>query len=176
MHRINRTLGFGIGLVVLGAGLAGCSTKAKSWTFMDAEGSIRTLADYHGKVVVLSFSNSWCDPCQAAAPHMQAIKERFAGQPVKVMNVASWEHGHSENYMAAHGYTYDLMTNGTDIAREWNVTEIPTFVVLSVNGKVLDRYEGFSLSTPGKITATVQKHLAKVARNPGRYRTVAQGK
>ena len=40
MHRINRTLGFGIGLVVLGAGLAGCSTKAKSWTFMDAEGSI----------------------------------------------------------------------------------------------------------------------------------------
>jgi peroxiredoxin len=174
MQRINRSLGLGIGLLVMCAGVAGCSSKAKDWTFKDSQGSIRNMSAYQGKVLVLGFSNSWCEPCQDAAVHMQVLQNRFADQPVKIMNISSWEHGNAEAFMREHGYTFDLMVNGTEVAREWDVDQIPTFVVVGVDGKVLSRHEGFSQGTPDKIASSVEKHLQKVARNPGRYKTYAQ--
>jgi peroxiredoxin len=175
MQRIvKRTFWVSGGLLLLCVGLAGCgSTKAKTWMFTDDQGSIRNLSDYQGQVLVLGFSNTWCDPCQAAALHMQNLQDRFRDQGVKVMTVSSWERGDPDAYMQEHGFNYGVMTNGTEIAREYGVDEIPTFFVVGVDGKILSRFEGFSDNTPGKIAKSVEKHLKKVARHPDRYETVA---
>ncbi|MHC4127489.1 MAG: TlpA family protein disulfide reductase [Planctomycetota bacterium] len=175
MQRIvKRTFLVGGALALLCAGLAGCgSTKAKSWTFTDDEGSIRNLSDYEGQVLVLGFSNTWCEPCQEAALQMQSIQDRFRDQGVKVMTVSCWERGDADAYMQEHGYNYGVMLNGTKIAREYDVNEIPTFLVVGVDGKILSRYEGYGKSTPDKISKSVQKHLDKVARHPERYRSIA---
>ncbi|MHC4787465.1 MAG: peroxiredoxin family protein [Planctomycetota bacterium] len=123
MQRIvKRTFLVGGALALLCAGLAGCgSTKAKSWTFTDDEGSIRNLSDYEGQVLVLGFSNTWCEPCQEAALQMQSIQDRFRDQGVKVMTVSCWERGDADAYMQEHGYNYGVMLNGTKIAREYDV-------------------------------------------------------
>ena len=176
MQRIvKRTFLMGGALALLCAGLAGCSSsKAQSWTFTDDEGSIHRMSDYQGQVLVLGFSNTWCDPCQEAAVHMQMLHDRFSGRGVKVMNVSCWERGDPDAYMQEHGYNYSVMTNGTEIAREYKVDEIPTFFVVGVDGKILSRFEGFSDNTSEKISKSVEKHLKKVARNPEKYRTVVQ--
>jgi peroxiredoxin len=175
MQRIvKRTFLVGGALTLLCAGLAGCSSsKAQSWTFTDDEGSIRRLSDYQGQVLVLGFSNTWCDPCQEAAVHMQMLHERFSDRGVKVMTVSAWERGDPDMYMQEHGYNYGVMTQGTEIAREYDVDEIPTFFVVGVDGKIVSRFEGFSDDTSDKISKSVEKHLQKVARNPEKYRSVA---
>src|SRR4051812_35944045 len=38
----------------------------------------RTLAEYKGKVVVLNFWASWCDPCKDEAPFLKATQARLA--------------------------------------------------------------------------------------------------
>ena len=172
MQRIvNRTLGFAGGLLVLGAGLAGCSSsKAEDWAFTDTRGSVRTLSEYQGQVLVLGFTNTWCEPCQDAAFQMQALHDRFADQSVKVLSVSCWERGDAEAWMMDHGFTYGLMINGTEIARHYNVDHIPTFYVIGVDGKVIARHEGFRTNTSDKIAKAVEKHLKK----KGMYRAVAQ--
>ena len=134
MQRIvKRTFWVG-GLVLLVAGAAGCSSqKAKVWTFTDDQGSIRNLSDYQGRVVVLNFSNTWCDPCQEAALQMQVLQDRFRDDGVKVMMVSSWERGDPDEYMREHGFNFGVMTHGTKIAREYGVDEIPTFFVVGVD-------------------------------------------
>ena len=173
-RNLKRMFGIG-GLLVLCAGLAGCSGgQAQSWTFKDDEGSTRNLSHYQGQVLILGFTNTWCEPCQETARELQALQDRFRGRGVKVMAVSSWERGNPDAYMQDHGYTYGIMTNGTEIARDYDVDEIPTFFVVGVDGNVLDRYDGFSPSTSSKIADTVEKHLKKVAKNPEKYRTIVQ--
>ena len=163
MQRIvNRTLGLCCGLALLCGTLSGCaSKKASDWTFTDAQGSIRTLSDYQGQVVVIGFSNTWCDPCQDAALHMQSFQEKFGTQGVKILSVSAWEQGDPEEYMADNGYTYGIMLDGTELAQQYKVTRIPTFVVIGVNGKVIYRHNGLSKGTPEKVAKVVEKHMRK---------------
>ncbi len=161
MQRIvTRTLAAVLGLGLF-CGLSACSTKSTNWKFTDAQGEIRDLSDYKGQIVVISFSNTWCEPCKEAAPVMQELQERFGQHGVKVMTVSAWEHGDPQRWMLERGYTYGVMLNGTEVARGHKVDQIPTFLVVGVNGKVIYRHEGFSKRTAGKLTKVVDKHLKK---------------
>ena len=159
-RNLSRSLGLAIGLLLL-AGITGCSSAPRDWTFTDAEGDLRTMSDYTGGVVVLAFTNSWCDSCHHAALHLQDLQQRFADQGVRVVYVSSWEHGDPGTYLNENGYTYGLMLNGTDIAREYDVDRIPTFCILGADGRVVARHEGFSKNTPATLTSAIERHLRK---------------
>ena len=159
MNRIvKRTFTVGVGLAVL-CGLNGCASKATNWKFADAQGQIRDLSDYEGQIVVISFSNTWCEPCKEAAGHMQTLQQRFGPHGVKVMTVSSWERGDPQQWMIDHGYTYGVMVDGTSIAQRYDVDQMPTFLVIGVNGRVIYRHDGLSKSTPGKLARVIEKHL-----------------
>ena len=161
---VNRLFGPGLGLLLLGTGLAGCSSKVQDWTFTDAQGAVRNLSDFEGNVIVLAFSNSWCDPCQEAAVHMQDIHDRFAAEGVKVVYISSWERGDAEEYMKENGYTYGLVIDGTEIARDYRVDRVPTFYVVGVDGRVVYRHEGFESDTPHKMVRAIEKHLKRAGK------------
>ena len=172
---VNRSIGFVSGLVLLGAGLGGCSgSRVPDWSFTSASGAKQSLSDYHGQVVVLGFTNTWCDPCQEAAPHLQELQERFADRGVKVLAVNAWERGDPESYMQEHGYTFGLLLNGTELAREYQVTQIPTFYVIGANGRAVYRHEGFEEDTPKQMARVIEKQLRKLERNALRHQKVAQ--
>jgi len=161
MQRIvKRTLavGLGLGLVV---SMAGCSTAASNWHFTDSQGEVRELSDYKGQIVVINFSNTWCEPCQDAADLMQDLQEQFGRHNVKVMMISSWERGDPQKWMHDRGYTYGVMLHGTKIARQYEIDQLPSFVVVGVDGRVIYRHDGLSKSTPAKITKVVEKHLRK---------------
>ncbi|MHC4416510.1 MAG: peroxiredoxin family protein [Planctomycetota bacterium] len=175
MQRIvNRSIGLGCGLVLVCAGLVGCSSMAEDWTFTDASGTVRNLSDYRGEVVVLGFSNTWCDPCQEAALHMQDLHQRFGQRGVRVVSVSAWERGEPDHYMEENGYSYGLMLNGTEIAREYGVIRVPTFFIVGVDGKVIYRHDGFDQGTSKKMARVIEKHLEKQARKAARNQSVAQ--
>src|SRR5262249_23966972 len=57
---------------------------APDWALKDAAGTEHKLSDYRGKVVVLDFWATWCGPCMAAMPGVQALHEKFRGKGVEV--------------------------------------------------------------------------------------------
>ncbi len=150
MRRIaNRPFGLVSIVAVMTVGLSGCgsATTTSDWSFTDAAGDIRTLSDSRGGVVVLAFINTWCEPCQEAAFHLQHLQTRFADRGVRIVFVSSWERGDPASFMEDRGYTYGLLLNGTTIAREYKVKRVPTFCVIDANGREVARVDGFNKKT-----------------------------
>jgi peroxiredoxin len=57
------------------------ATKAPDFTLPDLQGKKRSLSDYRGKVVLLSFWATWCPPCVDELPSMARLQARMKGQP-----------------------------------------------------------------------------------------------
>ncbi len=156
---VKRVIGLVGGLGLMCTGLAGCGAPAPDWTFTDAGGEVRRLSDYRGGIVVLAFSNTWCDSCHKAALHLEDLQRRFSDRGVRVVFVSSYEHGDAMAYMQEHGYNYGLILDGTEIAREYNVDRIPTFYVIGVDGRLLYRHEGFDKGTSARLASVINRHL-----------------
>jgi thiol-disulfide isomerase/thioredoxin len=45
------------------------------------------MDDLQGKVVLLDFWATWCEPCREAMPHIRNVAKKFQGQPLVVLSV-----------------------------------------------------------------------------------------
>ncbi len=53
----------------------------------DLDGKPMKLSDTRGKVTLLVFWATWCQPCMAMVPHERALAERYAGRPFALVGV-----------------------------------------------------------------------------------------
>lgn len=57
---------------------------APAFSLRSVDGRLVRLADYRGKAVVLDFWATWCKPCRASMPHLNAIQDRYGARLVVV--------------------------------------------------------------------------------------------
>ena len=55
------------------------------WTF--AGGRRNVFADFKGKVLVLDFYATWCDPCRRSVPHLIDLQNKYADQGLQVIGL-----------------------------------------------------------------------------------------
>jgi thiol-disulfide isomerase/thioredoxin len=63
--------------------------KLRKATFLDAEGEKISLKDYRGKVMLLNFWATWCPPCLAEMPSLDALQTELGGDDFTVLTVAT---------------------------------------------------------------------------------------
>ncbi len=101
------------------------------------EGPTFRLADARGKVVVLNFWASWCEPCRAEMPSLELLETRFEkdGLIVRAVNFRETD-GTIRRFLqqSAIGLTILRDADGA-AARAWQVRIYPTTVVIGRNGR-----------------------------------------
>jgi cytochrome c biogenesis protein CcmG/thiol:disulfide interchange protein DsbE len=105
-----------------------------------------SLHDVVGSAVVLDFWATWCGPCQAEAPIVNKVAQRFADRGLVVVGVdTSDPTGHPGPWARSHGLSYPIVADETnEVAEHYGVTNLPTLIVVSRTGKVLAVREGMT--------------------------------
>ena len=137
---------------------------APDWSLQDRNGKTVKLSELRGNVVVMDFWATWCGPCIKAMPSVQAMHERFSGQPVKVFGVNTWERANGPDpvkFMADKKFTYGLLLKGDDVAKQYGVTGIPAFFIVGTDGKIIHTAVGFNPAEKDKMNKIIEDHLAK---------------
>ena len=101
-------------------------------------GGRATLAGYRGKVVVLNFWASWCEPCRTESPLLENWHRRIAARGgtvlgVDVLDVAS----DARAFAGKYGLSYPLARDGDgDVLGAWGVVAYPETFVLDRRGRI----------------------------------------
>ena len=137
---------------------------APAWTVTDDRKNTLSLASLAGNVVVMDFWATWCGPCQASIPQMQALSREFRGKPVKVVGLTWNESGDARAYFEKNGVTYPTFP-GDSLAAAYgiNTSGIPAVFVIGPDGRVVEFLIGYAgEETDRRLREAVEKELAKI--------------
>jgi cytochrome c biogenesis protein CcmG, thiol:disulfide interchange protein DsbE len=103
-------------------------------------GSARTqsLADLRGKVVILNVFASWCDPCKAEAPVLEAEQRKIAGQNATVLGVTYLDNTDaSAAFVRQQHISYPVIRDVKgNFVKSFGTTGVPETFVIDRQGRV----------------------------------------
>lgn len=123
----------------------------------DLEGRTHSLADYRGKVVLVNFWATWCEPCRAEMPSMERLRAQLSGQRFAVLGVNMAEPlSRIEKFTAAVPVGFTLLRDRDgSTAKAWRARVLPASFLVDGDGRV--RYYVY-----GELDWASEPVLAKV--------------
>lgn len=127
-----------------------------------------TLADFRGKVVLLDFYATWCEPCRAETPLLVKLHQQYESQGLQVIGLNV---GGEDDYDQVPAFAkefhiqYPLGIPDDDFVDQYlsDNQNIPQSFIFDRNGVLWKRMIGYDPAS-GELEGAVQAALA----NPGK--------
>lgn len=140
---------------------AGCKQKASAAgdptqvVIKSLDGKDVTVAEYKGKVVLVNFWATWCEPCKIEIPELIQLQSKYGPQGFTILGVAMDDEGKSvvapfvqtKRYDIGGGQqvpmNYPILLGNEEITNKFGgLLGFPTSVLFDKNGKEIHRTTG----------------------------------
>ncbi|MEO5789760.1 redoxin domain-containing protein [Gelidibacter sp.] len=131
--------------------------EAPTFTLKDMKGKDVSLASLKGKTVILDFWATWCGPCKASFPGMQEVVTKYKNDDkVVLLFVDTFERGPNreklvEDFIKTSKYDFHVVydtelegSNAFEVAEKYDITGIPTKVIIGPDGRMKFKSVGYS--------------------------------
>lgn len=84
----------GIGAIAIGVGLysvrraAPVRRPAPDFSLPQLNGQALQLSSFRGKVVLLDFWATWCDPCREETPHLVELQQKYGDRGLQIIGIS----------------------------------------------------------------------------------------
>ena len=133
-------------------------------TFPDENSKPQALQQYAGKIVVLNFWATWCEPCREEMPELSQLNNAYKNKNVIVLGVAIDDVGAVGNFVKETKVSYPLfaadmdgMQYATNLGNDKDV--LPFTVIIKADGTVAKAY--FGRVTKPLLEETLSKLIIK---------------
>ena len=113
--------------------------KAPEFLTEDVFGNPVRLSDFAGQPVWLMFWGSWCPPCRAEFPDIQAAYEKVAPDGVKILGVSVRESAlEAATYAGQNGATWLVLSDPDEADTEaaYPIRNFPTHIFIDRDGVI----------------------------------------
>jgi len=138
-------------------------------TLMDIEGKDISLSQYKGKVVLVNFWATWCDPCRVEIPWLIEMQQKYSAKGFTVLGIAMDEEGAKVVTPFVNKERFDVngaqsqmnypIVIGDDAAADkfGGLLGYPTSVLVNRDGKIIKRVTG--IISADEIAKTIESQL-----------------
>jgi len=110
----------------------------------DLAGDTVTLAGFRGKVTLVNFWASWCDPCREEFPHMAELYREFDRKDFEIAGVSDdVDQGKMRAFARRYRPPFPILVGGGRMKALYHYRGLPYSVLLDRRGRVIERIFGF---------------------------------
>ncbi len=115
-----------------------------SLALSDPSGALHRLADYRGKVVLVNFWATWCEPCRAEMPSLERLRESMQGRPFVVLAVNVGESPAAASAFSEKVGAHFTLLLDRDLrtTKSWGAKILPATFVVGPDGAIRYRRYG----------------------------------
>lgn len=116
----------------------GVGRLAPDFTLTTLDGNSITVSDFRGKTVFINFWATWCPPCRAEMPHIEALYQEYKDRDVIVIGVDLREgEDRVRRFVQDGDYNWIFTIDATgEVGYEYRVTAIPASFFLDKYGVI----------------------------------------
>ena len=131
--------------------------------FVTEDGTRKTLADFHGKVILLNIWATWCPPCRTEMPTLDALQADLGGKNFEVVTLSIDTGGLAvvRKFFDEIGirhltmYVDQTMLSFTNL----RIVGLPTTMIVDADGKELARLIGPATWNDPDMEAFVKTYI-----------------
>lgn len=125
--------------------------------------SVRVTVD-DGRVKVVDFWATWCEPCREQLPFLDRLARKFSEQGLAVSAVSFDEDRAALSaFLEETPVSFPVLWDkgGGALAERLEITRLPTTLLIDRTGKVREVHLGFDRSEEARIEEAVKRLLAR---------------
>ncbi len=141
-----------------GEGTASATNPIFALPFTTADGSTSTLDQYRGEPLVVNFFASWCPPCRAELPDLEAVHQKLGDEVTFVGVNQDFTEETWKSFIEESQISYDTVFQPqSEIWSEVGTQAMPTTIFVSADGEVAQVWAG--LITEEKLEEVIVETL-----------------
>jgi len=132
-------------LLTISAAWAASDQPAPSFALPDSNGSLTSLDDYSGQVVVINFWASWCGPCREEMPLLNELHARYESLGFTMLGINVEEDSSAaDDFLKSTPVTFPILYDRENaVSKLYDVIAMPSTVVIGRDGTVRYIHHGY---------------------------------
>ncbi len=138
--------------------------KAPNFVLRGIDGKRVSLDDFKGKVVLIEFWATWCPPCRASIPEMEALYKEFLGKDFELVGISIDDPADSsvvKEFVKEYNMPYPVALDDGKVSKTYGVVSIPTLYLLDRDHRIVKHYFGYSPGLKDTLAAEIRALLEK---------------
>ena len=116
--------------------------NAQGFSLTDTKGHVHTLDGHQGKWVLVNLWATWCAPCLAEMPDLEALSKSRIDLVVLGLAVDGQSAGRIEQFAEKLQVTYPIIAGNTELAKQFKPKGYPTSILYDKTGQQVMVKEG----------------------------------
>ncbi len=119
--------------------------RMPDFTFEDLSGKTVSTQEFRGKVLIIDFWATWCEPCKKEMPGFQDLQERYGDRGLMVIGLAlDGDTDEAARFAAKLGVHYRLGQGTSEVQEKLGgLLGLPTTVLVDRQGIIRKKVIGF---------------------------------